>query len=89
MVEWTCQYCGWTINYPAKDAVKIDRTEHLADMHRTELGESFLESNFSQTCQGCSNPLPDDPEAPLLCPDCGHDHADYWAGESDSGFWDL
>lgn len=88
MVEWTCEYCGWSIESPAQEAVKIDRMEHLTDAHRTELGESFLESEFSDRCQRCSSPLAAESEAPLRCSACGHDHAEYWASESGSGFWD-
>lgn len=90
MPEWDCEHCTYSVENVDFGMVKEFRKGHLVSEHRDELGEEFSESNYSERCQSCSSHLPDEPEGdPLICPECGHDHANYFAGVSGGGLWDI
>jgi len=82
MADWDCPHCE------DHSIVKESAKDHLIEEHRDELAESFAESNCNN-CQSCSSRLSPDRSAPLICPECGHDHANYWAGMSHVSLWDI
>ena len=80
MKIWDCDYCEYSTMKANKKMLEEDRKRHMTQNHYQELGQRFLESDYSENCQSCSKSLPEEPEGdPLECLNCGHIHDEYWA----------
>ncbi len=82
MYSWDCTYCDRTIQSAIGDEVKAEGRLHLQQNHRQELALLFREKWAGNDCQGgCGNYFPPDGDfSGFECPDCGHDHFNYFAG---------
>jgi len=89
MYQWDCTYCGESIRASTSDEVKSKGCSHLGGNHRQELAALFQEKSAGDDCQGgCGEWLPADGDfSGFSCPNCGHDHFNYFAGKH--VFWGI
>lgn len=82
MPEWDCENCDETIECATIDAMKEAAKQHLVENHRQKLATRFKENYSGEKCKSCSYRIPEETDAHdhLVCPECGHDHVDWWAG---------
>jgi len=92
MKNWECKYCARHINAYTNNTLKTKKNDHLVDKHRDELEKEFRNSWAGKGCQSCGKRMPKEHDTTdyLICPNCGHDHARYWAGfGADASTWNL
>ena len=84
-MNWQCRYCDTVIEARSGHTL-VDRSrQHLLGHHRTEL-EARVRREYTGDCQNqdCSHHFEasaDDDEHPgFVCPHCGFDHAEWYAG---------
>lgn len=83
MYQWECTYCDHIVRAETSDEIQNTGRSHLDRFHRRELAELFEEKWPGNGCKGgCGNWFAaDDGLDGFKCPDCGHDHFSYFAGE--------
>ena len=84
MYQWKCTYCDEEVRASSVDRVKKEGKTHLNLEHRDELAVLFQDKWAGKDCQGikCNAWFPADGDfTGFKCPDCGHDHFAYFAGQ--------
>ena len=83
MYRWECTYCDKEIQALTVEEVKQDGKAHLSQKHHSQLAVLFEEKWAGNNCQnGCGSWFPVDGSfSGFECPNCGHDHFSYFAGQ--------